>query len=142
MRFSLAFIVLFICSCHNSQKNNSGQAAIEELMKQQVTDWNRGDIEAFMKPYWQSDSLIFMGKKGISYGWNNTLINYKKNYPNQEAMGKLEFNNKEWLKIDPDHYWLAGEWKLYRTNDTLGGHYSLLWKNIDGTWKIISDHSS
>jgi hypothetical protein len=34
---------------------------------------------------------MFIGKSGITYGWQKTLDNYKKGYPDKEAMGKLHF---------------------------------------------------
>ena len=57
--------------------------AILEVMSQQEQDWNNGDIDAFMQGYWQSDSLMFVGKNGIKYGWQTTLENYKNSDPTQ-----------------------------------------------------------
>ena len=37
---------------------------------------------------------------------------------------------------------LVGKWHLKRKEDDLGGHFTLLWKKIDGEWKIVVDHSS
>ena len=37
-----------------------------------------GNLEEFMSFYWKSDSLMFIGKNGIQYGWQKTLDNYKK----------------------------------------------------------------
>jgi hypothetical protein len=35
--------------------------------------WNRGDLsKRFMDTYWKSDSLMFIGKSGVTYGWQNT----------------------------------------------------------------------
>ena len=47
---------------------------------------------SFMQPYWKSDSLMFMGKNGVVWGWQPTLDNYKKGYPNKDAMGQLSFD--------------------------------------------------
>ena len=47
------------------------------MMKQQQS-WNEGNIEKFMSSYWKSDSLMFIGKNGIQYGWKKTLDSYKK----------------------------------------------------------------
>ncbi|GAB4251729.1 MAG: hypothetical protein Kow0079_05930 [Vicingaceae bacterium] len=61
-------------------------------MHQQEVAWNNGNIEGFMKGYWESDSLKFVGKNGIKYGWQNTLENYKKSYPDKATMGILKFD--------------------------------------------------
>lgn len=116
--------------------------AIHEMMKAQEAAWNFGQIEEFMKPYWHSDSLRFIGKRGMQKGWQATLENYKKSYPDQAAMGRLVFENLEFDRLDERHAFVVGRWTLYRTLDTLGGHYSLLWKKINNKWVIVADHSS
>ena len=56
------------------------EAAIRGIMADQVDAWNKGNIDAFMKGYWNNDSLVFIGKSGPSYGYHQALANYKKNY--------------------------------------------------------------
>jgi len=41
-------------------------------MNEQEKSWNSGDIDDFMSKYWNDDSLIFIGKSGINYGWKKT----------------------------------------------------------------------
>ena len=60
-------------------------------MSFQVDAWNKGDIDVFMKSYWQNDSLMFIGRSGITYGWDNTLHNYKKNYDSRKKWGSSLF---------------------------------------------------
>lgn len=111
-------------------------------MKVQEEAWNDGDIESFMKPYWQSDSLLFIGSSGPRYGWKETLAKYKSSYPDQESMGKLTFSNNSFQLLGDINVHLGGKWTLERKTDTLQGYYSLLWKKIEGEWKIVYDHSS
>lgn len=127
------------CSSFNSEKEIG---RIQSVMNQQQEAWNRGDIDAFMSGYWQSDSLRFIGKRGITYGWQSTLNNYKSNYPGKAAMGRLQFTNLSTELIGDSAAYVIGKWELFRSADTLGGHYSLLWKNIHGQWLIVADHSS
>ena len=116
---------------------------IEEMLKQQETAWNRGDIDGFMEPYWKSDSLRFIGKKGITYGWQNTLQNYQKSYPDPETMGKLAFTILHTEQLSPTVITMTGKWSLARTKqENLSGYFSLLWKKLKGKWQIVSDHSS
>src|SRR5690606_40403736 len=68
--------------------------AILDVMSQQEQDWNNGDIDAFMKGYWRSDSLMFVGKNGIKYGWQTTLENYKKSYPDKSTMRSEEHTSE------------------------------------------------
>ncbi len=101
-----------------------------------------GNIENFMKGYWQNDSLMFIGKSGVTYGWRKTLDNYKKHYPDTIAMGKLNFKLLEFKTLSPVYYFVVGKWHLQRSIGDLEGHFTLLFKKINGEWFIAADHSS
>lgn len=118
------------------------ETGIRQLLKTQTESWNRGDIEGFMQTYWKSDSLMFIGKSGVHFGWQETLNNYKKGYPDTTAMGKLSFDIITVKKLSPEYYYVVGKWMLQRTIGDLSGHYDLLLKKIKGKWYIIADHSS
>lgn len=115
---------------------------ILQILAAQEKAWNEGDLQQFMKGYWENDSLVFVGKTGLTYGYNNTLANYKKGYPNQSYMGKLKFTILSMQPLGKQYYRIIGKWELLRTIGNLSGHYSLLLQKIKGEWKIISDHSS
>ncbi len=117
---------------------------IEKKMEAQEKAWNAGNLNEFMVGYWESDSLKFIGRSGLTYGWSASLANYEKAYPDRDVMGQLHFNN---LSIDLlcDHAaHVIGEWTLYREAlaDTIGGFYSLIWKKKNNDWVIVADHSS
>lgn len=117
--------------------------AILLILKQQTIDWNSGRTERFMSGYWRSDSLTFVGKAGITYGYKATLANYKKRYPGRAAMGTLKFDI---LQIDfpaPNLAYVIGAYHLTRPQvGNADGHFTLLWRKIKGQWLITSDHSS
>jgi ketosteroid isomerase-like protein len=117
-------------------------AAIRAVMNEQVKAWNNGDIDTFMQTYWKSDSLLFVGSKGPSYGWQTTLNNYKRSYPDTVAMGKLDFNILEVKLLSSDYGFVLGKWHLTRTIGDIGGHFTLLFRKINGQWYIIADHTS
>lgn len=125
-----------------AQETGSDEKAIAQVMKMQEQAWNAGDIGKFMAGYWKSDSLTFVGKNGISYGWVTTLNNYKKSYPDKETMGRLTFTVLKMERLGPDSYLVLGKWHLHRSRDEVGGHFTLVWRKIDGAWLIISDHTS
>lgn len=118
------------------------EKAILGILDKQTQAWNRGDIDAFMNGYWENDSLMFIGKSGVTYGWTNTLNNYKKGYPDTATMGKLTFTLIQVKKISGKFYHVTGKWFLKRSVGDVGGHYTLLFRKIRGRWVIISDHSS
>ena len=69
-----------------STMKGSDETMIRQLLDEQTLAWNRGDIESFMNGYWVNDSLMFIGKSGVTYGWINTLNNYKKGYPDTASL--------------------------------------------------------
>lgn len=115
---------------------------IKNVLGNQQAAWNKGDIESFMDGYWQSDSLMFVSKSGITYGWQNTLNNYKTGYPDAASMGLLDFDIQQVNRLSDSYYFIVGKWHLTRHIGDLGGHFTLLFKKVDGKWVIISDHTS
>lgn len=140
MKYLLA-LPFFLGLALTPQQNNTRQQ-IDEIMGLQEKAWNIGSLEGFMNAYWKSDSLRFIGSKGISYGWHKALENYKRSYPSKKHMGKLKFKNLTYKPLGNKHFHINGKWTLFRDQDTLSGHYSLVWQKMNGTWKIINDHSS
>ncbi len=135
----LIFTVFLVLKSH-AQKHEESQ--IRNLLLRQTEAWNRADINGFMQTYWQNDSIMFIGKAGVTWGWQNTLEHYKKGYPDKDAMGKLAFDIIQIKKLSEEYFFVVGKWMLKRNKDDLSGHYNLLIKRIKGEWKIISDHSS
>jgi len=118
------------------------QKAILNLLEKQRLAWNRGDLDGYMKGYWKSDSLLFVGKSGPKYGWKTTLENYKKSYPDDAAMGTLTFKIMQVNVIDLKNAFVLGAWHLQREKDELQGFFTLWLKRIKGEWKIVADHTS
>lgn len=125
-----------------AQRNRAEENAIRQVMNTQQEAWNRADIETFMEGYWKSDSLKFIGRNSITYGWQTTLDNYKKSYPTPDAMGKLTFTILTLDILSETSAFMIGRWHLKRATDEPGGHFTLLWRKINGKWVIIADHTS
>lgn len=139
----ILIIASFTISSHASaQKENKNFKKIKTLLYQQQADWNNADIDAFMEVYWESDNLQFGGANGITKGWNNTLQNYKKRYPDKAAMGTLTFDIKDMSQHSRKVVSLTGSWDLARSSGDIGGHFILIWKKIKGKWLIVADHTS
>ena len=139
------YIIIFfvsITSCH--QRINLTDSTIEEneikaIMKMQEDSWNRGDISSFMEGYWKSEKLKFVGSRGINYGWQTTLENYQKSYPNTKIMGKLHFDIDLIERLSNDTFYLIGRYTLKREKDEPNGYFNLIWRKINGKWKIVTD---
>src|SRR5690606_2218993 len=107
-----------------AQRNRTEEQAIRKVMLEQQEAWNRADIESFMEGYWKSDSLKFIGRNGITYGWKTTLENYKKGYPTAETMGKLTFTILSLEVLSETSAYMVGRWQLKRQTDEPGGHFT------------------
>jgi len=130
--------MLISCNTIDEQKDKE---EITIALNKSAEDWSNGDIEAYMDVYWKSDKLQFIGKNGVTYGWQQTLNNYKKGYPTKEHTGILTFNILNINFLAKDLYSLTGEYHLERNVGNADGIYTLIFKKIGGKWVIISDHS-
>jgi ketosteroid isomerase-like protein len=137
----LLFLLTFVLANTISAQSKDEQT-IRTLIEEQRLAWNTGDKEKFMQTYWQSDSLMFIGKSGVTYGWQKTLDNYKKGYPDTAAMGKLDFDLLEVKRLSVMYFFVVGKWHLTRSIGDVGGHFTLLFKKIKNKWVIVADHSS
>ena len=124
-----------------AQKHSKDENKVLENMKTQEESWNKGDLRGFMEYYWNSDSLKFIGSKGITYGWQKTLDNYIKGYPTKEAMGILTFTILEASQLSESSIYVIGKWELKKEKPS-GGHFTLLWKKINSKCVIVADHTS
>ena len=116
--------------------------AIIDILNKQEKDWNRGDIDEFMKGYLKSDKLVFSGSSGPIYGWKATLDRYKKTYSDKEKMGKLKFEILNVIALSPKVVQLQGKFNLTRSIGNAFGYFTLNWIKVKNKWYIISDHTS
>ena len=150
MRFFKAFLiittVLTLSACKTQKISSSNYEAskteITTMLLQTARDWSNGDLEKFMNGYIKSDNLKFVGRSGITYGWQQTLDNYRKGYPTKDHTGTLTFNLLEFDQLANDVFLVIGEFHLKRTVGDADGMFSIILKRINGEWKIIADHSS
>lgn len=138
----LAFILLLTVSISSSAKGGNDERQIRQMLSAQVAEWNKGNIEGYMHGYWENDSLVFIGKNGATYGYQATLLRYKKAYPNADAMGTLTSTVISMKKLSANYYFIVGKWHLARKDGDLSGSYTLLLQKIKGVWVIVNDHSS
>lgn len=112
------------------------------LLEAQRDAWNRGNIEEFLAPYWNSEKLTFSSGGEVRRGFNATRERYLKTYPDRKAMGVLEFSDLEVTELGTQSAMVLGTWKLTRDAGPLGGNFTLVVQRLGGEWKIIHDHTS
>jgi len=135
-------IALIMVSFGTFAQTPKDKQAILNVLEKQRLNWNKGDLEAFMQGYVKSDSLLFVGQSGPTYGWQKTLDNYKKTYQGKAGMGQLIFGIKKVDFLNKDVAFVFGSWHLKREKDEPQGYFTLLFKKLNGEWKIFVDHSS
>lgn len=142
MKNFVLLIVFFAASVINSQiLSDKDRADILKVLEDQRICWNKGDLTGYMEGYWKSDSTRFIGKSGIHYGWNTIFESYKKDYSKKETMGTLTFKVISLEPVNEKTAFMIGRWDLDR-KEKAGGHFSLIWKKVNGKWVIATDHSS
>ena len=118
------------------------ESDIIKVMDEQTAAWNRGDIDGFMKGYWNSESLIFVSGDGITRGWQPTLDRYKKSYDSKAKMGALKFSDLSVNVISKDAAAVLGSWSLTREKDNPKGKFTLIFRKFKDGWRIVHDHTS
>lgn len=146
MRFTFLFFLFSIFAVVAIPQSNSQKAKAESdilaVMDDQTAAWNRGDIDAFMNGYWNSDKLVFVSGDGVTRGWRATLNRYKKNYDTKAKMGALRFSDLEITVLSKDAAVLLGSWSLTRESDNPQGKFTLIFRKFKEGWRIVQDHTS
>ncbi len=147
----LLVIALFLELSYGHQARSTGQSrapavddrvAIVEVLAEQQSAWNKGDVSTFMRGYWNSPELTFAGSGGIARGWESVLARYKREYPDEAAMGQLNFSNVEMRFLGPEAVLVLGQWHLHRSSGDIGGVFSLVFQRFPEGWRIVHDHTS
>ena len=140
--FSLSIILLFAATVFAQSKNERIAAEIRRVMDAQVIAWNAGDIDAFMRGYWNSPELIFVSGDNVTKGWQPTIDRYKKRYDTKAKMGTLAFSDLEIEVLSKDVAKVLGSWSLAREADNPKGKFTLVFRRFKDGWKIVHDHTS
>lgn len=122
--------------------DSADATAIRMVMTEQAAAWNRGDLDAFMKGYWQDEALRFASGGSVTHGWQATLDRYRQRYADRAAMGTLRFTDLEIEPLSADAALVFGHWSLAREADQPQGLFTLLFRKTAAGWVITRDHSS
>ena len=134
-------VVILFAAVSNAQEDKAA-ASIRRVMTDQAEAWNRGDIDGFMRGYWNSDKLVFVSGNNVTRGWQPTLDRYKKSYDTRAKMGTLTFSDLEITVLSNDAAVVLGSWSLARDGDNPHGKFTLTFRRFKEGWRIIMDHTS
>jgi len=118
--------------------------AVRAVLDAQVEAWNRGDLDGFMAGYWKDDRLTFYSGDAVTRGWQATFDRYRKRYQaDGKEMGRLDFREVQVEPIGGAGALARGRWHLtMRDGTTPNGLFTLLFRRLDGQWRIVHDHTS
>ena len=139
--FSLIALIAALVMTSTAQ-NSTAAAEIQKVMTDQAAAWNSGDIEGFMRGYWNSEKLVFVSGDRVTRGWQATLDNYKRTYDSRAKMGTLTFSDLEINLLSKDAAVVLGSWSLAGEKDNPHGKFTLTFRRFKEGWRIIMDHTS
>jgi ketosteroid isomerase-like protein len=143
---NLLFILIisaFVFSISFAQSNDEkAENDIRKVMSEQVIAWNNGDIDGFMKGYWNSPEMTFVSGVNVTKGWQPTLERYKKGYDSKAKMGVLTFTDLDITILSKKSAVVLGKWSLQREKDNPNGLFTLTFRKLKEGWRIILDHTS
>jgi len=139
---SIIFALGVLSGCTNTGAPDAAENSIAQVMATQQQAWNDGDLKAFMQGYWPSEELRFASGDSYRFGWQTTLDNYIKGYPDKATMGQLKFELIDIDLVSDEVAIVFGRWHLTRASDQPHGLFTLVFEQKDGRWLITKDHTS
>lgn len=121
----------------------SPQAAIREVLNNQVEAWNNKDLQGFMQGYWRSPDLTFVSGATVYRGWDNAMERYRKAYQSEgKQMGKLTFSDLQIEMLAPSAALVRGSFHLAMPDGKQPhGVFTLVFRKFPEGWRIIHDHT-
>lgn len=116
--------------------------SVSELIQTQIADWNRGDVEAYMRGYRRSDDLRFATDGYVKRGFDEVLARYRNDYADRASMGQLSVSDLEITELGADAAIAFGGWAVKTADSTYCGLFTLTLRRFDEGWRITQEHTS
>ena len=140
--FLIVLTVISALSFSNPAKDPTAPAGeLVKLMNQSATDWNNGDLDAFMALY--DTAATFMFSTG-PVGLDKMRENYERGFfKDGKPLQQLRFEDLVVRPLGEDHALLTGKFILHGNDlPERKGIYTLIFVRRSSGWKILHDHSS
>jgi len=135
----LCFLSLSVLTTHANAQD--AESKIITAMKNSENDWNKGDLDSFMKMYTNESTMMMpAGPTGISA----IRELYEKKYFNGKMPKQnLHYDDLKVTLLGEKYALLTGKFTLSGNNlPERSGRYSLVMVLTKDGWKILHDHSS
>lgn len=119
------------------------EAAVRKVLTDQVTAWNKGDLDGFMAGYWNDDRMTYISGAKSVRGWKALRERYRAAYQGDgKEMGKLAFSELDSEAVGMGAILVRGKWEVTTGKESVGGWFTLLFRKLPEGWKVTHDHTS
>jgi ketosteroid isomerase-like protein len=153
MRASLLVVATFLAAC----RGNAGSATarppalerdaltrvITAQLERSASDWNRGDLAAFLSDYAQESTTTFIDGRRARGGIDFIRGVYEPRFSGKVRRDSLHFEEIEARPLSPTLGLVTARFVLQRGSEiTASGPFTLVMELRPDGWKILHDHSS
>jgi beta-aspartyl-peptidase (threonine type) len=151
MRAFTLLIAAGIAACRPGGNPESGKtpssatptAEITRQLDRSASDWNRGDLDAFISDYAPESTTTFVDGRRARHGFDFIRQNYAPRFAPGARRDSLHFEEVEIRSLAPDLALVTARYVLMRDRTvTASGPFTLVMQQRPEGWRILHDHSS
>ena len=122
-------------------------SSVEEAsaaLRDQMSAWNKQDLESALSYYWDSPEMTWVNRKGISFGIQEFAQSMRQDFSDRSKMGLYDGKVLHASQLRDDLVLIVLDWKIVDSagKKLMGGVSSQLWQRKSGGWKIVFEHAS
>lgn len=153
MRASVLLMVALLAACRGSARPTaapspgSDRATLTRLITGQLersaSDWNRGDLDAFMSDYAPESTTTYVDGRRSRAGFDFIRGVYAPRFAPGATRDSLHFEEVEVRPLSATLALVTARYILQRENTiTASGPFTLVMERRPEGWRILHDHSS
>jgi ketosteroid isomerase-like protein len=136
-----------LCLGGSIQAGDDSEAAVRDVrgvLDQQVVDWNNGNLDGFLKGYWNSPKVVFMSGGNRFDGFTAMRDRYHRRYKAEgRSMGQLAFSELDIDPLGPEAVMARGRFRLTMPDGSKPtGLFTVIVRKFPEGWRIVHDHTS
>jgi ketosteroid isomerase-like protein len=137
---TLILILCFFAFAVQVKSQGTKAAAIISAMNNSADEWNKGDLDDFMKMYTDSSTMMYpTGPVGLS---SIRELYEKKYFDGKMPKQNLSYSDMKVTMLGKNYALLTGKFTLKGgSQPERSGVYSLVMILTKNGWKILHDHS-
>jgi uncharacterized protein (TIGR02246 family) len=122
---------------------HSPEAAARSGLEAQIAAWNRGDLEAALRAYWNSPDMTWVSKTGVQRGFAAFAQGMRTDFVDPAAMGTYSAEVLDARSLGPAAAVIVFRWQIMKSGRrVMGGTSTQVWRQIEGSWCAVLEHAS